>query len=93
MPRYIVQRTFPDGLEIPLDDSGLQVCQTVIERNSRQGVTWISSYVSEDMTRTFCVYDAPSPKAILSTAAANALPVDEITQVRILDPYFYRTRR
>jgi len=90
VPRYIVQRTFPDGLEIPLDDSGAQVCRAVIERNSRQGVTWVTSYVSEDKTRTFCVYDAPSPQAILSTATANALPVDEITQVRILDPYFYQ---
>jgi hypothetical protein len=90
MPRYIVQRTFPDGLEIPLDDSGAQACRRVIEHNSREGVTWVTSYVSEDKSRTFCVYDAPSPQAILSTAAVNGLPVDEITPIRVLDPYFYQ---
>ena len=45
--------------------------------------------MSEDKTRTFCVYDAPTPEAIRKTALRNELPVDEITQVRVLDPYFY----
>ena len=34
--------------------------------------------------------DAPSPEAIRSTAQKNSLPVDKITEVRVLDPYFYR---
>jgi hypothetical protein len=45
--------------------------------------------VSEDKTSSFCVYDAPTPEAIRKTAARNELPVDQITQVRVLDPYFY----
>jgi hypothetical protein len=61
----------------------------VIEHNAQEGVTWISSFVNEDKTRTFCVYDAPSPEAIRKTAIRNELPVDEITRVRVLDPYFY----
>jgi hypothetical protein len=32
----------------------------------------------------------PSPEAIRKTAQANGLPVDQITEVRVLDPYFYR---
>ncbi|TIW78000.1 MAG: DUF4242 domain-containing protein, partial [Mesorhizobium sp.] len=28
--------------------------------------------------------------AIRSTAQKNSLPVDKITEVRVLDPYFYR---
>jgi len=89
MPRYIVQRTFPEGLPIPVDAGGADLCRAVIEHNAQEGVTWISSFVSEDKTRTFCVYDAPSPEAIRKTAQRNALPVDQITQVRVLDPYFY----
>jgi len=50
----------------------------------------VQSYVQDDGSRTVCVYDAPSPEAIRATAAANSLPVDRITQVRVLDPYFYR---
>ena len=45
--------------------------------------------MSNDKTRTFCVYDAPTPEAIRRTARRNQLPVDEITQVSVLDPYFY----
>ena len=89
MPRYIVQRTFPEGLHIPVDGAGADLCREVVEHNAQEGVTWISSYVSEDKTRTFCVYDAPTPEAIRKTAIRNELPVDQITQVRVLDPYFY----
>jgi uncharacterized protein DUF4242 len=65
------------------------LCRGVVERNAEEGVTWISSFVSEDKTRTFCVYDVPTPEAIRKAAIGNELPVDEITQVRMLDPYFH----
>jgi hypothetical protein len=32
---------------------------------------------------------APPPEAIRSTAARNGLPVDRISEVRVLDPYFH----
>jgi len=89
MPRYVVQRTFPEGLHIPIENGGAELCGGVVERNAEEGVTWISSFVSEDKTRTFCIYDAPTPEAIRKAAARNRLPVDRITQVRVLDPYFY----
>ena len=89
MPRYMVQRTFPDGLHIPVNGEGAELCGGVIERNAEEGVTWVHSYVSDDKTCSFCVYDAPSPEAIRKTAARNKLPVYQITQVRVLDPYFY----
>jgi hypothetical protein len=89
MPRYLVQRSFPEGLHIPINDEGVAVCGGVVGRNAEDGVTWVHSYVSEDKTRTFCVYDAFSPEAIRKVAAANQLPVDQITRVTVLDPYFY----
>jgi hypothetical protein len=89
VPRYIVQRTFPDGLRIPVDNGDGDFCRTVVERNADEGVTWLHSYVSADNHTTFCVYDAPTPEAIRKTATRNELPVDRITQVRVLDPYFY----
>ena len=89
MPRYVVERTFPDGLKIVSDSEGAEACLRVVERNADDGVTWIHSYVSDDKSTTFCVYDAPTPEAIRKTAAANGLPVDRITQVRVLDPYFH----
>jgi len=89
VPRCMVQRTFPEGLEIPIANGGAEVCSAVIERNAEAGVTWVHSYVSADKCSTFCVYDAPTPEAVRRTAARNELPVDQITEVRVLDPYFY----
>lgn len=88
MPRYMIERTFTEGLAIPADAGGAQLCLDVVERNTDHGVNWVHSYVSEDKTKTFCVYDAASPEAIRKAAERNGLPVDHITQVRVLDPYF-----
>jgi hypothetical protein len=90
MPRYIVERTFPDGLAIPVNDQGANTCLLVVGNNAKDGVTWVHSYVTGDKTKTFCVYDAPSPEAVHSAAQRNGLPVDKITEVRVLDPYFYQ---
>jgi hypothetical protein len=90
MPRYMIERTFPDGLRIPIDDDGAKTLAAVVDTNAEQGVTWIHSYVAEDRLKTFCIYDGPSPEAIRRGAERNGLPVDTITQVRVLDPYLYR---
>lgn len=35
MPRCIVQRTFPEGLQIPVDGDGAGLCRGVIERQTQ----------------------------------------------------------
>jgi hypothetical protein len=47
------------------------------------------SYVSPEGKKTFCIYDAPTPEALRRAAQRNNLPIDRITEVRVLDPYFY----
>lgn len=89
MARYLVERTFPDGLGLPPTHQGNEVAQTVVGNNAQKGVTWIHSYVTTDKKHTFCIYDGPSPEAIRKTAEKNGLPVDRITEVRVLDPYFH----
>ncbi len=89
MPRYIIERIFPDGLEIPVTRDGSNICLNVVQNNTDDNVTWIHSYVSDDKKKTFCVYDAPTPEAIRKVANKNKLPVEKITEVRVLDPYFY----
>jgi hypothetical protein len=89
MPRYLVERTFPDGLEIPTNGAGAQSCLHVVQNNAEEQVTWVTSFVSTDHRKTFCIYDGPSADAIHRAADANALPVDSINEVRVLDPYFY----
>jgi uncharacterized protein DUF4242 len=90
MPRYLVERTFPDGLAIPVTEEGAIACLNVVNANAEDTVTWVHSYVTGDKQKTFCIYDAPSPEAIRRAARRNNLPVDKITEVRVLDPYFYR---
>ncbi|WP_327092738.1 DUF4242 domain-containing protein [Nonomuraea sp. NBC_01738] len=89
MPRYVVHRTFPDGLHIPADPEGAKTFLKVVGKNTPLGVTWLHSYVSHDKNVSFCVYDGPSPEAIRQAAERNGLPVDAVTEVRVLDPYFY----
>ena len=90
MARYMIERTFPNGLSIPLDDDGKKAVASVVANNAEHGVTWVHSYVNPDRTGTFCVYDGPTPEAIRKVAERNGLPVDRITEVSVLDPYFYR---
>lgn len=90
MPRYLVERDFPDGLQVPIDETGAKACLGVVESNMADSVTWIHSYVSVDKKKTFCIYDGPSPEAVRRTAGRSKLPVERITEVRVLDPYFYR---
>ena len=90
MPRYLVERSFPNGLSIPQTEAGAKACSTVVDNNALDGVSWIHSYVSPDHKKTFCIYDSPTPEAIRTVAERNQLPVDRITQVTTLDPYFYR---
>lgn len=82
MPRYLVERTFPAGLW-PLGDTGL-------DAHVQREVTWLHSYVTPDRRRSYCICDGPSPEAIRLAAQDKHLPVDRITEVRVLDPYGLR---
>lgn len=90
MKRYVVERSFPQGLNIPLNEEGCLVVQGVVSMNAEENVVWIHSYVSADKKKTFCIYEAPSPKAIRNAAKKNGISVDKITEVSVLDPYFYK---
>jgi hypothetical protein len=85
MRRYLVERTFGDPGDDPVDWPG--AVARMIACNADRGVTWIHSYISSDGRTSYCLYDAPSPEAIRLTARANGLPVDRIVEVQVLDPY------
>src|SRR5688572_31632732 len=64
MPRFVVERRFAGGLDIPTSTDGSRVCRTVINNNAEEHVTWVTSYVTSDRAKSFDVYDGPSPDAI-----------------------------
>jgi hypothetical protein len=74
MPRYLVERSFPEGLAIPIDDGGAKTCQLVVDGNAAEGVTWVHSYVTPDKQTTFCVYDGPSPEASAGPPRSTSSP-------------------
>lgn len=87
MHRYVIERTFPGGLELPTGAPRAELYGSIGAANRAEGVTWIHSYLSADRTTTYCLYEAPSPEAIRRAAEEAGLPVDRITEVSVLDPY------
>ena len=62
----------------------------MVAGNAGHGVTWLHSYVSPDHHTTFCIYDGPGRRRRSAPPpSTNGLPVDVITEVSVLDPYFY----
>jgi Protein of unknown function (DUF4242) len=62
MPRYLVERSFPEGLAISIDEGGAKTCQLVVDGNATEGVTWVHSYVTPDRRTTVCV-SRPQPRS------------------------------
>src|ERR687896_345237 len=63
MPLYVIERTFAEQLELTGDDVRL-----IDDINADEGVRWLFSFLSADRRRTYCLYEAPSPEAILTAA-------------------------
>ena len=76
--RYLVERTFPAGA---LDGVDAAAKQKVNTNNKTLDVTWEKSYANADKTKTFCVYTAPTAKAVRDAATLNGLPVDVVTEI------------
>jgi hypothetical protein len=76
MPLYVIERTFADQLELSGDDVRL-----IEEINADEGVRWLFSFLSADRHRTYCLYEAPSPDAIVAAAARANIPADEVVEV------------
>jgi hypothetical protein len=81
MHRYMVVRTFPAGALDGLDAAGKKQVNTT---NSASQVRWIHSYASADKTKTFCIYEGPSEKAVRDAAAANKIPIDQVVEVPVV---------
>lgn len=76
MPLYIIERTFAEQLELTDDDVKL-----IEEVNTDEGVRWLFSFLSADRRRSYCLYEAPSPEAIMAAAQRGDIPVDAIVEV------------
>ena len=83
MALYVIERTFADQLD--LTDADVELIEEV---NSDEGVRWLFSFLSADRRRTYCLYEAPSPDAILAAAQRANVPADAVVEVSAATPQF-----
>jgi hypothetical protein len=81
MPLYVIERTFAEQLDLTGDDVRL-----IDEVNAGEGVRWLFSFLSADRRRTYCLYEAPSPDAVMAAARTANLPADAIVEVTAASP-------
>jgi hypothetical protein len=76
MPLYIIERQFADQME--LTDDGVKLIEEI---NAEEGVSWLTSFLTADRRRSYCLYEAPSPEPIVAAAQRAGLPADVVTEV------------
>jgi hypothetical protein len=83
MALYVIERSFADQLD--LTDADVELIEEV---NSDEGVRWLFSFLSADRRRTYCLYEAPSPDAIMAAAQRANVPADAVVEVSAATPQF-----
>ena len=83
MALYVIERSFADQLDLTDDDVEL-----IEEINSDEGVRWLFSFLSADRRRSYRLYEAPSPDAILAAARKANVPADVVVEVSAATPQF-----
>jgi hypothetical protein len=76
MPLYVIERAFAEQIELDSD-----AVRQIEEANAEEGVRWVFSFLSADRHRSYCLYEAPSPDAIMSAAKRAGLPADVVVEV------------
>ncbi len=84
MPRFMIERNFAEQLEVTGESAA-----TVKRINDEEGVEWLSSFLSADKKKTYCLYEAPNADAIRAAARRATLPADVIIEVSDLRPEMF----
>ena len=76
MSKYVVERTFPQPLNVSPD-----LGKVVKQAYDDNGVEWLFSFLSSDKQKSYCVFESPSAEAIRETSQQLNLPVDSIVEL------------
>ncbi|MGW9183781.1 nickel-binding protein [Agromyces sp. NPDC055661] len=76
MPYYIIERNYAE--KVVNSPDGARELGLI---NDQESVRWLYSFLSVDRRKSYCVYEAPSPDAILAAAARAGIPADVIIEV------------
>ena len=84
MPLFVIERNYAEQLELSTD--GVRLIEDV---NADEGVRWLFSFLTADRRRTYCLYEAPSPDAIVAAAERAGLPADVVIEVERVSADMY----
>ena len=76
MPLYLVEREFAEGLD--LDDETKRLIEAY---NLEHELTWLTSFLSADKKKTYCLYEADDVDVLRRHAADLGLPFDSVVEV------------
>ncbi|HZX55592.1 MAG TPA: DUF4242 domain-containing protein [Ilumatobacteraceae bacterium] len=81
MALFVIERNFADQLDADqLDYAGFRLV------NDDAGVRWLYSFLSADKKKTYCLYEAANPEAIMEAAKRLGIPADVIVAVEEFGP-------
>ena len=76
MPVFLIEREFAESFDP--DDNTLRA---IDEYNDNNDLKWITSFLSADKKKSYCLYEADDADALRKQAADLGVPADAITQV------------
>jgi hypothetical protein len=76
VPVYLIERQFAEQIDM----ANVPV-KLIEEINGEEGVSWLTSFLTADRQKSYCLYEAPSPDAIVKAAQRAGLPADVVVEV------------
>jgi hypothetical protein len=76
MPVFLVERNFAEKLELEPES-----VKQINEITNELGARWLSSFLTADGKKTYCLYEARDPEQLMEHAKVVGIPADEIVRV------------
>ena len=76
MPLFLVERQFAEAFD-PSDDA----VRAVDEYESASDIRWLTSFLSSDKRKSYCLYEAADAETMRRHADDLGLPADAIVEV------------
>lgn len=76
MPMYLVERTFGEAVAL----GGGEISE-LHEYFDERDVAWLTTFLSPDRKRSYCVYEAPSEDLLRQHAQDFGMPFDRVVEV------------
>jgi hypothetical protein len=76
MPRFLVERHYAEQFELSVEGMA-----SVVEYEQINDITWLSSFLSADKKKSYCLYEVDDIDILRKHAADLGLPLDAIVEI------------